>query len=122
MISLGKTDIASAEIFVQQNVGSMLRSLSGNGLRRVGTMARGEELEHQKAAFALIATEVARHEHTVVGSEPVPGHLSSGSAESSKRTVLLHKMISRDCRTLCKLPKRLVSTFVKRAHCDKSRL
>ena len=72
MISLGKTDISSAEIFVQQNVGSMLRSLSGNGLRRVGTMARGEELEHQKAAFALIATEVARHEHTVVGSEPVP--------------------------------------------------
>lgn len=72
MISLGKTDIASAEIFVQQNVGSMLRSLSGNGLRRVGTMARGEELERQKTAFALIATEVARHEHTVVGSEPVP--------------------------------------------------
>ena len=55
MHTLGKTDIVSAEQFVQQNVGASLSSLTGSGLRRVATDAEGAELDRQRKAFELIA-------------------------------------------------------------------
>ena len=72
MINLGKTDVAIADRFVQEHAGAVLRSLSGGGLRRVATEATGEALEQQRAAFALIAAEVAQQEQLAVAPDLFP--------------------------------------------------
>ena len=72
MFALGKTDVVSAQAFVQAHAGAVLRSLSGDGLRRVATNAEGDELAKQIQAFAIIAIEIASRDQRVVEDEPLP--------------------------------------------------
>lgn len=57
MITLGKTDEASAIAFTQEHSLAFLGSLSASGLRRVRTSAAGSELESLVTAFASIIKE-----------------------------------------------------------------
>ncbi len=86
MHTLGKTDVSSADQFVQENVGAALSSLTLSGLRRVTTDAKGEELDRQRKTFELIAFNDMTCEEPVTNGESMRGGTNQ-SKNSQKRNV-----------------------------------
>lgn len=79
MITLGKTDEASAAAFVQANPLALLGSLSSSGLRRIRTAATGSHLDSLVSAFSLIIKEDPAPVQTIATKPSLPACEHRGS-------------------------------------------